>query len=111
MSNNNTFPSNFFDPLTGNIMTDPVVGSDGRIYNREDIEEWFKRSKTSPFTRQYMDETHLNPLIDFRNEIQEAIAKQTPRVVTDIKSTMVPEVFKSDIELKTMKYNDLNKIK
>jgi len=106
MSTNNTFPNNFFDPITGEIMNDPVVGSDGRTYQRSSILEWFNHSKTSPFTRQYMDETHLIPNIDLRSQIQEALDKAEPQSSTSVSSYTVQEVFTSNVELKTMKYND-----
>lgn len=41
-------PQNFLDPVMGEVMVDPVVGSDGRTYERN-VAERFERS---PFTRE-----------------------------------------------------------
>lgn len=36
-------PNELICPITGDIMVDPVVASDGHSYEREAIEEWFRR--------------------------------------------------------------------
>ena len=40
-------------------MIDPVQGNDGHTYEREAIENWLSRNKTSPQTREFMDFCHL----------------------------------------------------
>ena len=44
---------------TGEVMIDPVQGNDGHTYEREAIENWLSRNKTSPQTREFMDFCHL----------------------------------------------------
>jgi hypothetical protein len=42
-------------------MTDPVIGSDGRTYERSAITAWLKDHKTSPITREPMSASSLKP--------------------------------------------------
>jgi len=42
-------------PITRQIMKEPVVASDGHIYEKEFIEEWLKVSKLSPITKQEIE--------------------------------------------------------
>ena len=46
-------------PITGDIMRDPVQGTDGHTYERSAIEEWLRRNPTSPQTREPMQITTL----------------------------------------------------
>lgn len=59
-------PREFYCPLTGNIMKDPVITSDGFCFERSAISEWFgKGNKTNPITFIELDSTKLisnNPL-------------------------------------------------
>lgn len=43
-------PADFNCPITGEIMIDPVCTMDGHTYERQAIEEWFKKNSTSPKT-------------------------------------------------------------
>lgn len=42
---------NFYCPITGDVMSDPVIDRDGITYERVAIEEWIHRRATSPTTR------------------------------------------------------------
>ena len=55
-----TVPTNFYCPITGDLMEDPVTDKEGNSYEREQIMEWLKIKKNSPVTRNYLDETHLS---------------------------------------------------
>lgn len=44
----------FYCPITGIVMTDPVIFPDGYTYERSAIEEWLKKHGNSPYTRQNM---------------------------------------------------------
>jgi serine/threonine protein kinase len=46
-------------PLTLELFRDPVVAQDGHTYEREAIEEWIRKTGTSPITRQPMSIQHL----------------------------------------------------
>ena len=47
--------------ITGELFADPVVGSDGHTYERSAIMEWLESHHTSPFTRNRMSTTDLQP--------------------------------------------------
>ena len=54
-------------PITGDVMTDPVIGNDGHTYERSAIVEWLSRNPISPQTRGPMQISDLkvNPSIRF----------------------------------------------
>eukprot|EP01006_Ploeotia_vitrea_P015748 TRINITY_DN46051_c0_g1_i1.p1 TRINITY_DN46051_c0_g1~~TRINITY_DN46051_c0_g1_i1.p1 ORF type:complete len:1001 (-),score=83.28 TRINITY_DN46051_c0_g1_i1:152-3154(-) len=43
-------PPLYLDAITGEIMADPVVASDGHTYDRSSIESWMRKCRTSPVT-------------------------------------------------------------
>jgi len=51
---------NFYCPITGDVMIDPVIDRDGITYERAAIEEWIHRRATSPTTRAPMSLTGKN---------------------------------------------------
>ena len=56
------YPHELMCPITGELMTDPVVASDGQSYERQAIEEWFSRfpfaeNPRSPTTNKPMEKT------------------------------------------------------
>ena len=62
-----TLPNEFYCPIGGDLMEDPVIASDGRSYSRDLIEQWFEQcrrqgleSPTSPITREPMDSRLLD---------------------------------------------------
>ena len=52
-------PTNFYCPITGELMLDPVTDNEGNSYEKSKIFEWISKKKTSPLTRNFLDETHL----------------------------------------------------
>jgi len=59
----------FLCPLSYEIMTDPVVTACGQTYDRQNIEEWFRKSSTNPLTnvkvsKDLIPNTRLKQLID-----------------------------------------------
>jgi hypothetical protein len=52
-------PEELLCPITLVPMTDPVIGSDGRTYERAAITAWLKDHKTSPITREPMSPSSL----------------------------------------------------
>jgi len=52
-------PDGFLCPITHSIMSDPVLASDGRTYEREAIIEWLEKHSTSPVTREELTSTAL----------------------------------------------------
>eukprot|EP00298_Acanthocystis_sp_HF-20_P007573 c17138_g1_i1.p1 GENE.c17138_g1_i1~~c17138_g1_i1.p1 ORF type:complete len:616 (-),score=143.08 c17138_g1_i1:16-1863(-) len=62
-------PKEFICPITGNIMDDPVLGSDGFIYERVAIEKWFQQSDKSPMTNKIVHDKSLIPSSDILHSI------------------------------------------
>mmetsp|Transcript_629 Transcript_629/g.1475 ORF Transcript_629/g.1475 Transcript_629/m.1475 type:complete len:87 (+) Transcript_629:405-665(+) len=63
---NQGLPSLICCPITGNIMTDPVVAADGHTYERSAIEHVFAQSPgsgevLSPVTKKALAHRHLVP--------------------------------------------------
>ena len=73
----------FICPITGDIMKDPVIGSDGHTYERLAIEQWLRQEGTSPITRQTMNLTDLTTNIALRDTI-ESIMRLHPEIELDI---------------------------
>lgn len=46
-------------PITYELFRDPVIGSDGHTYERENITAWIQKHSTSPITREPMDVSSL----------------------------------------------------
>mgnify|MGYP001207650794 CR=1 FL=1 len=47
-------PDDFYCPITGELMSDPVSDPDGHTYERSAIEKWLSKKNSSPMTRQYL---------------------------------------------------------
>jgi len=62
----------FLCPISREIMKEPVLAADGHTYDKENIEEWFKRSSKSPMTNEKIDK-YLTPNIVLYNLISENI--------------------------------------
>ena len=43
-------PTRFTCPMTGEVMTDPVLDAAGNVYERANIEQWVQENKTAPLT-------------------------------------------------------------
>ena len=65
-------------PITHNLPVDPVMAEDGRVYERDAIEEWFKTHKgvhcPSPMTMVTIGK-NLVPAVQARNTIEQLIKK------------------------------------
>jgi hypothetical protein len=64
-------PDRFLCPLTGDLMTDPVILTSGRIYERSAIERWLTNHNTCPINRVPVDPTVLIRVFNLRAEIME----------------------------------------
>ncbi|KAK0158268.1 hypothetical protein PV328_009292 [Microctonus aethiopoides] len=63
-------PDDFLCPITHEIMHEPVICSDGFIYEKAAINEWFLCGKyTSPMTNESLNDTSITPAIALRNAI------------------------------------------
>ncbi|XP_074573283.1 U-box domain-containing protein 43-like [Curcuma longa] len=67
----------FLCPLTKQVMRDPATIENGQTFEREAIEDWFKKCRdngrrpTCPLTNKELKSTELNPSIALRNTIEE----------------------------------------
>lgn len=107
---NSSILPEFLDPITHEIMRDPVIGPDGHTYERSSIVEWFKYSTTSPITRQPMTSTQLTPNIALKNTIEQILASQaSTSTSTTTPTTSTTTIDKStigiDIDVKACKFN------
>lgn len=62
----------FYCPLTMDIMEDPVVAEDGRVYERAIIEDFIRAKGVSPFTRQPLSIERLQPCWFIKAAIESA---------------------------------------
>ena len=64
-------PADFIDPINQELMTDPVMVSDGRTYERTSIQNWILTKQrtgaapTSPFSESPLAHRDLHPNIEF----------------------------------------------
>lgn len=70
-------PSDFFCPITHELMNEPVILiEDGRSYEKHALECWFQRNNTSPMTNQVLTRTDYTLNINLKNAIEDFRAKQ-----------------------------------
>lgn len=60
--------------ITGEIMYDPVVASDGFVYEKDAIESWFIYNNCSPITKQPL-ENKFYPCISVKKQIDKYLTK------------------------------------
>jgi hypothetical protein len=79
-------PDEYICPITQVVMVDPVLGSDGRSYERSAITEWLRTHNTSPLTREVMTAETLKPNYALRSLIQRhnALPQVTKPQVTKV---------------------------
>ena len=70
-------PYEYYCPITGEIINDPVVDNQGISYERSAIETWLQDHSTSPVTMQPLITTDLRPNIALKNLIIEYISTNT----------------------------------
>ena len=63
-------PPDFYCPITGDIMVDPVTDNGGHTYERDSIVRWLQTKKESPITREYLDESHLTDNVAMKRSIE-----------------------------------------
>ncbi len=68
-------PQDFYCPITGDLLVDPVVDPEGHSYERESIIKWLKTKNVSPMTRNPLVISDLKPNLNLKNGI-EAIRDQ-----------------------------------
>jgi len=68
---NDGIPASLFCPITQALLQDPVMTVDGFTYERVNIENWFKRKKTSPSTNLPISDVKLTPNLNIKWSIDE----------------------------------------
>lgn len=63
-------PSEFLCPITYEVMTDPVILSDGHTYERTAIEEWLRNHNTSPLSNRRVSLADAKPNYTLRAAIE-----------------------------------------
>ena len=64
-------------PITRELMEDPVVAADGRLYERKELETWLETHSTSPVTNEEMARGPLVSCPPVRNAIEALVASGT----------------------------------
>ena len=72
-------PELFLCPISREVMDDPVLASDGHVYERAQIEAWLQAHETSPMTNMAM-RPEVAPVLSLRSEIQ-AFRERFPHIV------------------------------
>lgn len=68
MPNDYDIPEEYLCPITFELMLEPVKASDGYIYEKKAILDWYRQNKTSPFTREELTSEFI-----FQNELHQKI--------------------------------------
>jgi hypothetical protein len=69
-------PEEYLCPINLTLMNDPVIGSDGRSYERAAITQWLHSNPHSPITRQPMTVSSLKPNYALKTAIERFTAAQ-----------------------------------
>ena len=84
-------PPDFYCPITGDLLQNPVSDPSGHTYEKESILKWLSTKKESPITREYLessmlvDNTALKRSIDsIRDKIQSDQLKVDSRLCEEM---------------------------
>jgi GTP-binding protein EngB required for normal cell division len=69
----------FMCPISGEIMTDPVIAKDGHTYERNNIVVWFRERLSSPLTNQNLTSAELTPNHTLKKVIADFLEAQKKR--------------------------------
>jgi len=61
-------------PITFEFFRDPVIGTDGHTYERENITAWIQKHGTSPITRETMSLNSLRPNFIVRKMVEDFVS-------------------------------------
>ena len=106
-------PDDFYCPITGDLMNEPVLGKDGHSYEKSEILKWLSTNSTSPMTREpltkddLVDNLPLKRSIEaIRDRLKEEQLKIDARISEEV---MIPFVSALD-EIKLNSYYLDNKL-
>jgi hypothetical protein len=87
-----SFPSSFYCPLSGVIMTDPVVDKDGNTYERKAIEDYLDAGNTfSPITKNPMKKADLVLNRNLKNAIEEVMEERNELIQIDVTAALAEQ--------------------
>jgi hypothetical protein len=93
-------------PITSLIFSCPVIADDGIVYERDAIEEWLSKKKTSPITNKNIS-PKLVPCRLISNQIDELI-KTYPKLKKDQYTVSVEKIMKSKDYNKLLTYTNID---
>jgi hypothetical protein len=70
-------PRQYLCPITTDIMTDPVLCSDGHVYEKTAIQQWLSAHNTSPITKAVVCRNTIIPCFALKSLIQDFIDNVT----------------------------------
>jgi hypothetical protein len=70
-------PNEFLCPITTEIMKDPVILTDGHVYEKQAIKQWLSNHDTSPMTKVKVDKNIIIPCFVLRKLIQDFTSNAT----------------------------------
>jgi hypothetical protein len=62
-------PNEWFCPIIGEVMSDPVTATDGHTYERKSILGWIEKSDRSPLTGDALTSNNLIPNLALKSTI------------------------------------------
>ncbi len=68
-------PNEYICPITCDIMTEPVILTDGHTYEKKAITKWLETHNTSPLTKEIVNKEIIIPCYSLRSLIQDFIEK------------------------------------
>ena len=104
-------PREFYCPITGELMNNPVSEQSGHSYERDSIMEWLSRSQTSPITRLPLTEGDLTENLALKrsiDSIRDKINSDQLKINSQISEVELKPFIDvlSDIEVKSYYMND-----
>jgi hypothetical protein len=84
-------PSEFICPITTEIMSDPVMLTDGQVYEKKAIQKWLVAHNTSPLTKIIVDKNILIPCFPLRTLIQKFIDENKDKKTVEKKQKIKRE--------------------
>lgn len=100
-----SYPSELMCPISMDMMTDPVIGTDGHTYERTAITEWLLTHNMSPLTRCPMSLADIHPNFALRGALERwKLANEPMPQSIDILSLAESK----SISITAYKFNDKN---
>lgn len=109
--NSLSLSQNFYCPISGMLMENPVIDLYGHSYERKYIMEWLTNHKnTSPLTQQPLELNDLRPNITLKNsidEIRSKVSKEQLQISPQVTNKKIEDIqlINQNIKLQHMIYN------